>query len=205
MRKIMLAVATCAVFAFVPASALAKGHGRHSRHHAHHARVHHKKFGTDPSRQSTTTSPSSGQTAGTVQSFTGGVLTIALSNGTSVSGQVTADTEIKCVAPETSGPMGHDEGDGGGGSFGDHHGDHHGDQGGNDQGDNDPGDNDQDDQNQANPPCDMTSLVPGAVVQEAELNISGAGAVWEKVVLVTTPTSTAPSTTTAPSSGSSGG
>ena len=205
MRKIMLAVATCAVFVFVPASALAQGHGRHSRHHAHHARVHHKKFGTDRSQQPTTTSPSSGQPAGTVASFTGGVLTIALSNSTTtVSGQVTADTEIKCVAPETSGMpsgnWGHHEGDGGGGF-----GDHHGDQGGSDQGGNDQGDNDQDDQNQANPACDTTSLVPGAVVQEAELNISGAGAVWEKVVLVTTPTSTAPSTTTAPSSGSSGG
>ena len=181
MKKIMLAVvATCAVFAFVPASALAQ---RHHRHHAHHARVHHKKFGTDPS--SPTTTPSS-QSAGTVQSFTGGVLTIALTSGTTVSGMVTPDTEIICVTPETSGVMGHDEGDGGGGSFGD--------QGGNDQGDNDQGDNDQDDQNQASQTCDMTSLTAGAVVQEAELNISGAGAVWRKVVLATTSTSTSSST-----------
>lgn len=193
MKKIMLAVvATCAVFAFVPASALAQRHGRHHRHHAHHARVHHRKFGTDPS--SPTTTPSS-PSAGTVQSFTGGVLMIALTGGGTVSGQVTPDTEIECVAPEMSGVMGHDEGDGGSGSFGDDNGD----QGDNDQGDNDQGDNDEDDQNQASPTCDMTSLTMGAVVQEAELNISGAGAVWRKVVLATSPTSTSTSSSTSSS------
>jgi hypothetical protein len=126
---------------------------------------------------------------------------ITLNDGTTVSGQVTPDTEIKCVSPETSssgmdsgfgGWQGHHEGDFGGGGF---------DQGGNnDQGDNDEDDQgDNDDQNQV---CDMTSLTAGTVVLEAELNISSAGAVWEKVVIMTTPTSTAPSTAGSTSSGS---
>ena len=167
MRKIVLSVvACCAVIAIAPASALA--HGKH--HKRHHARVHHRTFGHDWGLSgSSTPSTSSEQNAGTVQSFTGGVLTIALNNGQMVSGDVTGDTEIECQASEMSSSLrSHDDGDRGGDN-------------GNDQGD----DQGQGDDNNENANCSSADLTPGTVVHEARLGISGAGATWDKVELVT--------------------
>ncbi len=164
MRKTLLSVvACCAVIAILPASALAHGH-HHKRHHrAHHARV--RDWGSDQG-----TGQNQAADAGTVQSFTGGVLTIALTNGQTVSGQVTPDTEIKCEAPDTSnGMVSHDR---------------HGDNNGNDQGDNNGNDQGDDD----NAMCSSSDLTTGTVVHEAELRLSGAGAVWDRVELVTTST-----------------
>ena len=182
MRKIVLTVvATCAVVAFIPASALAHGHGRH-HHRDHHARIHHRQFGHawGQAGKTTPTSPSADQNAGTVQSFTNGVLTIALTSGPTVSGMVTPDTEIECRAPDTSVMQSHDRGDDNGG--------------GDDRGDQGPGDDDQgnqgpgDDDNENGQNCDMRALTPGAVVHEARLSVSGAGANWDKVELVTATT-----------------
>ncbi len=175
MRRILLSVvACCAVIAFVPASAPAQGH-HHKRHHhrGHHARVRH--FGDDQNQNNPGAGQNQDQTAGTVQSFSNGVLTIALNDGSMVSGTVTGDTEIECQAPDRSSVMqSHDR--------------HGGDNGGGDNGDNNQGDDDNgqgDDNNEgAAQTCDMSSLTPGAVVQEAELKISSAGAVWDKVELV---------------------
>jgi hypothetical protein len=50
---------------------------------------------------------------------------------------------------------------------------------GNNNGDND----DNDDNDMQN--CDTGSLTPGTIVHEAELKLSGAGAVWDKVELLT--------------------
>lgn len=180
MRRIVLSVvACCAVIAILPASALAhRGH-----HKSHHARVHHRTFGQDWSQSgnsgpSTSTSTSSDQNAGTVVSFAGGVLTIALNNGQTktVSGDVTSDTEIECQAPDTSGMQSHESGDGGGDNPGD-----------NSQGDNNQGDDDQGqgDDNGDNASCSSADLTPGTVVHEARLSLSGAGATWDKVELVT--------------------
>ncbi len=173
MRKIVLGiVASCAVIAFAPATALAHGQ-HHKRHHrAHHARVHHRNFGGDQGGVNN----NQNENAGTVKSFTGGVLTIALNNGQTVSGQVTGDTEIKCEAMDNdmSSLRSHDR---------------HGDNGGdNDRGDNDRGDNNRGDDQQGdndNAMCSSTDLTTGTVVHEAELRVSSAGAVWDKVELVT--------------------
>jgi hypothetical protein len=168
MRKIVLSVVACAVMAIVPATALAHGH----HHKRHHSRVHHRTFGHDWSQSgSTSTSTSSDQNAGTVQSFTGGVLMIALTNGQTVSGAVTGDTEIECQAADMSSS-----------TWSSH--DHGGDNGGGDQGDDDQGQGDDDNNNGAQN-CDMSSLTPGTAVHEARLSVSGAGATWDKVELVT--------------------
>jgi hypothetical protein len=177
MRKILLSVvACCAVIAILPASALAHG-DHHKGHHnrAHHARVHHRQFGGDQGAVN-----NQDQNAGTVQSFTGGVLTIALTNGQTVSGQVTGDTEIECQAVENDmsslrsqdrhGGDGNGNNDNGNNDNGD-------DNGNNDQG---QGDDDNDDAM-----CDSSNLTPGTVVHEAKLGISSAGATWDKVELVT--------------------
>jgi len=179
MRKIVLTVvATCAVVAFIPASALAHGHGRRHHHH-HHARIHHRQFGHAWGQAGNTTSgnPSAAQDAGTVQSFTNGVLTIALANGQTVSGMVTPHTEIECRAPETSSTS----------SWQNHH--HGGDNGTGDD-DSGPGDDDGpgDVDNEGAQNCDMSALTNGAVVHEARLSVSSAGANWDKIELVATPT-----------------
>ena len=191
MRKLLVTVvASCALVAVVPATALA-----HGRHHArHHSRVHHKNFGTDfnqsgssTSGSSTSGSTSSGDTAGTVQSFTNGVLTILLNDGkTTVSGQVTNGTELECGAPDMSGSsgwQGHDHG--GDNSGGDNN-------GGGSQGDDDQGQGDDDNANNVQN-CDTSALTPGTVVREASLRISSGGSSWDKVELVTSSTSTSSS------------
>jgi hypothetical protein len=188
-RKLLLIITTgCAMVAFAPATALAKRHDHHRRHH-HHARVHHKRFGSDDS------SANSAQSAGKIQTFTGGVLTIVLNDGSTVSGRVTLDTEIECAAGDMVG-MSHDS-SGGSDDNGDQgqagnpgHGDNQGDndqgdndRGDNDQGDNDPGDDDRGDEQAEGQACGPADLMRNAVVQEAELSISRAGAIWSKVEL----------------------
>lgn len=178
MRNIVLSVvACCAVLAIAPVTALAHGH-HHKRHH--HSRIHHRTFGHDWSQSgSSSTTTSSEENAGTVTSFTGGVLTITLNNGQTVTGNVTGDTEIECQAPEMSSSLSsHDRGDDNGDRT-DNHGDR-GDDNGNDQGD--------DGAENAN--CSSADLTTGAVVHEARLAVTSAGATWDKVELVTASTST---------------
>ena len=187
------------LLAFAPASALARHH--HRRHHGH-ARIEH--FGRDVTSAPTTSS--SADNAGTVQSFSNGVLKIMLSDGSTVSGAVTNDTELECMAPEQSQTI-HEEGDG---SSGDQSGS--GDtqaQGSDEQGaeqeqgdvaepnDNqaeDQNDNQADDQNEndaaeenqnedAQNNCSTADLTQGTVVHEAELRLSNAGGVWKKLEL----------------------
>lgn len=203
MRKLLVTVvASCALVAVIPATALAHGH-----HHArHHGRIHHRTFGSDwnqsgsSTSSSGSTSTSSGDTAGTVQSFANGVLTILLNDQkTTVGGQVTNGTEIECGAPDMSGASGWQGHDGGGdnnaGST----------QGGDDNGGGSQGDDDQgqgDDEHNPNvnaQSCDTSALTPGTVVREASMTVSGAGANWNKLELVTSSTSTSPTSSSSSS------
>lgn len=207
MRKMLLTVAaSCAVIALVPASAIAsKGHRHHHGTHAHHSRVRHLSWGSD---QTQTTPQSQSQDAGTVQSFTNGVLTILLNdNKTTVSGQVTMATQIDCgtaqPAAQPTGMDSHDQSQGDNGSS----------SGGNDgqsdssstSGSGGSGNDDQsDDQGQgddenASQTCDSSALTPGTVVHEAALSISSAGAVWNTVDLVTQSSPASPSQPSQPS------
>jgi hypothetical protein len=191
MKKLLVtAVASCAVIAFAPASALAH---KHHRHHHHHARVHHRTFGSD---QGSATGQGQDQNAGTVQSFNNGVLTILLGDMSTVSGKVTSATDIECQAPES--PAMHDDGDQGSGNDqanNDDRGDDNGQgddaglQDRNDQGD----DNGQGDDEHAGQTCDMSNLTPGTVVREATLSVSNAGAIWNNIELVTSSSNPEPS------------
>jgi hypothetical protein len=203
--------ASIAIFAVTPASALAKHHAKrhHSRtHHArvHHLRIRHERFGAITSSSPTApTTPA--QTAGTVDSLVGNVLTIRLNdtNHTLVSGMVTDNTRIECAAPATTGTI-HEDGDQGGGDNSSGSGDNStsGDDnttssgsdetaGTDDQNEvNDPSeateptevdDQGDDDGQQTMTACTTANLVPNAVVNGAELGISSAGATWEKVEL----------------------
>ncbi|MGZ4329883.1 MAG: hypothetical protein ACXVXL_17915 [Solirubrobacteraceae bacterium] len=88
-----------------------------------------------------------------------------------VSGTVNGDTEIECEAADMSQTSLHRDDEGRDQNSGD------------DQGD----DNDNDDNNMQN--CDASSLSPETIVHEAELKLSGAGAVWDKVELLTSSSS----------------
>ena len=116
------------------------------------------------------------ENAGTVQSFDGTTLTIALASGDTVSGIVDSTTEIKCEDSATAtasshggdDPSGDDHGSGGGG------------------GTDDPPTHDAGDDNgggTTTTSCGADALTPGAVVHEAELDTVGGQAVWHEVKL----------------------
>jgi hypothetical protein len=175
MRKILFAaVASSVVLAVAPAVAFAHSHHHRGHHRAHrtHERARDEHFG----RNDENPAPSnSAQNAGTVASFRNGVLMLALNDGSMVSGQVTDATEIKCEAVESQ-EMEHNRH-----ADGDHRG---GRNGGDDNGDdNGNNDDDQGEDEQGARMCSSANLVRGAVVRDAELTISRAGAIWQEVEL----------------------
>jgi hypothetical protein len=193
MRRILAApLASLALALVAPGVAVAAHHGRHHRHgsshsssrHRHGKRAHLLRFGSASTAASqVVTAPTTlGENAGTVESFEGGVLTIKLADGSLVKGKVTEDTDLRCVpATPPSGTAGDDDqGDGG-------------DQGSWSSGDrahesdfqaSDGTGQDQDDDDGAQEGCTTELLKNEAVVREAELELGGAGAVWERIVLV---------------------
>jgi hypothetical protein len=183
------ALVSAALLIVLPASALARGHSSRSHHRVHHVRVHHvrthlRRFGTDVRSPGSTTGSSS-DTAGTVASFTGGVLTIRLNDGSEIHGLVTDATELECTAGMTT--MMRSDGGGSDDSGGDQSGDqgehNGGDQGGDPGDDQGAGDDRGDNDDTAAQSCSSSALTPGAVVQGAELKVSSAGATWDKVEL----------------------
>jgi hypothetical protein len=219
MKRMLLMTVTSTVLALAAPGVASASHPGKRHHGARHAGVHKRRarrartitFPTTPilpaAGGSTTTpaptqpapSPPAGETAGTVASFANGLLTINLSNGSTVGGQVTEQTELECLVatpPQTT--SGEDDQGGGDDVNGAEGGEHggtsaqgqqigrhqtDGQQGyGGDEGQGDEGSEGEHDGNQQS--CTTAALVPGAVVREAELKMSGAGAVWEKVELV---------------------
>jgi hypothetical protein len=136
------------------------------------------------------------ENAGTVGSFDGSTLTINLFNGTSVSGLVTDETEIKCETPgDNDDPGDDDQGDDDNSGSGDGSGDDasarapasHGDDPDDDNsghGDGDQGDDDDNSGHGNGEECTTADLTPGTVVQEAELELSNGQATFEEVELV---------------------
>ena len=177
MRRILfMALAAVALCVAVPTLALA--HNDHRSHHKRHHRVSHEFFKAhrhDRSGNSGSSTRATEPTAGTVTSFANRVLTITLNNGSTVSGAVTSNSEIKC----DNAAMHNRDND-----AGDDHGDavlRHGDGGGDDRDNADRGDNDN------NQTCIPT---PGMAVRNAELTVNGNGAFWNEVELVNSTTST---------------
>jgi len=195
MRRVFFtALASSALALAVPGVAAAQHGKRHHSHRAsshkrHHRHAHIVRFGTLAATSAPSSNASSPATpsspAGTVASFTGGVLTIKLGDGSTVSGKLTDKTELECqsAAPTASassrdGGDSEDRQDGSGTTSLQQAGSQSGDD---DQGE-DQGDEGDDDEG-AQQSCTTAALVTGAVVQEAELSISSAGAVWHKLEL----------------------
>jgi hypothetical protein len=110
--------------------------------------------------------------AGTVKAFDGQTLTIALFAGGEVSGRVTEDSEIECKTP---------------GECERENGDRDDDEDEEERGDDD--DELEDDGDRARSAgdrdeCSPDALKVGAVVREAELDVSSDGAIWTEVELV---------------------
>ena len=140
--------------------------------------------------------------AGTVTSFDAatGELVINVFSGDTITGTVDADTEIECSNDDATEPD--DHGDDVGDDHGDDVGDDHGDDGpGHDVGD-DHGDDSTDDESgddghggpgsdrrehdghgPSGEDCSVDALVPGAIVREAELDLTATGLVYEEIEL----------------------
>lgn len=194
MRKMLLVVvASGAVIAVTPATALAQHHSRH--HHVRHSRIRHRKFGHNPlsTTTTTTTTPTTTPSAATVTSFDPmtHVLMLTLADGTTVSGTITNATRLVCVS--SSQPSGMGQGNGQGDQGGDNgwDGHHHGDAGDWGGGDNGGGGGDQGGE-ESNQMCSTANLTTGTPVLFADLSVGQGGANWDTVVLVTTPSSTTP-------------
>jgi hypothetical protein len=192
-RMIITAVATVSLAA--PSAALAHNGEHHRAGERHHHRGHHRHAHvlafhaqapaspTSGTSSPSPTTPASEDKAGAIASFTGGVLTITLNDGSTVSGKVTERTEIECPAPPSATAAdvsGRDGGDDNG--FDDGGNERSGESGSSEDG---PGDSPghDDNGNDAAEHCTSTALVPGASVKEAFLSVSSDGATWVKVEL----------------------
>ena len=164
-----------------------KGHSHHKKHHKrHHQRRSHHRSGTQTGGGSTSTSGDE-ENAGTIASFDGTTLTITLGDGSSVSGMVTDNTEIKCEAAGDDNSEDDNSGDDDTGDD-DNSGDDDGGSGGGgddvqaasansmsddgDTGDDDSGGDDNSGDDNGEQQCTTADLTPGTVVQEAELDSS---------------------------------
>ncbi len=162
MRRILLLL-TGALALALAVPGIASAHRGHAARSHHHRRHHHAV------KAQHTSTPSASADAGRVASFTGGVLTITLADGSTVSGKVTSDTVVDCVAGgTTSAPTAGTARDG------------NGDQGdrGDDQGDGGHS------RCSGRSACTTADLVPGAVVHEAIVKLGADGAEFKLVLLV---------------------
>jgi Ni/Co efflux regulator RcnB len=179
MKRFLLAAGAClSLLVALPAVSAADSSGHHlGRHHHPEDRAGHRDRAGERHRDRNhahrlehfrahhSSSADSSGSAGMVQSFQNGVLTIKLTDGSTVSGRVTSDTRVSCEAVERDFTS-HDRGSGSSGS-GDH-----GDRG-------DRGDNGRD-----NDPICLAELDKAqTTVGDAELSVSPAGATWREIEL----------------------
>jgi hypothetical protein len=166
--------------------------GRHD-HHAHHANRHRRsiqhahavKFGApvvpiaaSGASAPPASAPSPTSSAATIVSFTNGTLTIRLVDGSMVSGRVSEETEIAC---QPIGPQQSDSSGGPGPGDDQARDDNDGRDDNDEKQDNEEARNDDNDNERR---CTAAALLAGVVVREAELRVSGAGAVWEELEML---------------------
>jgi hypothetical protein len=144
--------------------------------------------------------PDGQENAGTITSFDTetGRLTIALFGGDSVSGLVTDETEIECSGSGGAATASHEDGEGTDGEEASDHeeeaeeesADDHGEEADDEGEDGEEADDQEGDHSESSEDhsgtgseCSTSDLVEGAVVKEAELQVSNGQAVFEKVEL----------------------
>jgi hypothetical protein len=173
--------------------------GREDRDRDHLNNAAEDATGNDPIDRDTDNDgiPDGQEQAGVVSSFnqSTGDLTIDLANGGSVTGRVTAATEVKCETEneaedhETHAIASHDGENSGPGS------ENSGPGSGDDRGDDNPGEVENENENEQGDErgedearrdeCPAGALAQGARVHEAELNVLSSGAVWTEIELLT--------------------
>lgn len=198
MKRMILPVLASSLLALVaPAVASAhRGHHHHKRH-ARSARLLNFGAASLSGSTGTTSAPTQAsppnEQAGTVESFEGGVLKIKLTDNSVVSGKVTEGTELRCQPPTPNEPLADGGDEESGSEGGEQHGQpapsqfasQHGDFFAHSADSQDSGDDEGDESgDQSQESCTTAALTPKTAVLEAELKLSSAGAVWEKVVIV---------------------
>jgi hypothetical protein len=199
-RTAIITIAVGALVFVAPSASLAHHHHHHHpRSLRHHAHAHHPRAGrpTPPSSTASTSEP--GDSAGKVLSFSEGVLTIQPSHGPTVSATVTAATEITCEAPEgtasASAPAAAGSGTSGGqeGDAANNNGEATGSPPwlspepsvpGGDELANGGGDPPTEEVALEGQPCGASALLPGALLQQAEMRIGPSGATFAEIVLI---------------------
>jgi len=205
MKRMLIAAVSSSMLALAAPGLASAAHKSRCHHHAHHACAKSKHASrarvlTFGGPSSATVTPPSGsgaaptapgapaepaETAGTVASFVGGVLTITLKDGSSVSGKITEASEIRCqpATPPAEGGNEDENGDESSGASGDGGAPHGGPALGSHGDDMSSGDGGDGEEGRPSA-CTTAALVPGAVVAEAELSVGSAGAVWDHVDLI---------------------
>lgn len=199
MRRIITVLAPAVAISLAlaaPGAALAHGARHHKRHHhAKGARVI-KLTPVQSGKEATEPGSTAGESIGTVSSYEKEVLTIKLTDGSSTSGKVTPQTRVICVSPTSTsaGSAGWQHGWGENFGWWQHGG-----------GCSEPSSEGGGAEPGASPSpaahgasgrwggrgdcfqgkeVDLEKvLVPGAVVDEAELRLTPAGAIWDSVVI----------------------
>jgi len=174
-RKLILSTAGVLAVAFPVAAAAQDAHSGHSHHGHHHAFGH--------LQRALHHSGNAGQPVAAVASFTGGVLTLTLADGSTMVGRVDDHTRISCpgaAAPGDNGASDDDSAadDHGGSSGGGQERDNAQDDG---AGDNAADDNEADDNGS---PCSPAHLIGGAKVARANIAATPHGIVFEAIELL---------------------
>jgi hypothetical protein len=189
MKRILLAaIASLSLLVALPAISAAAP--QHSRDHGGRVERHHRgdRDRGDRRRDERRVErfrPEGTGTTGTVQSFQNGVLTIALANGSTVSGTVTANTRVSCESMDNERDFARrDGGPGPNGGSGSSSGSGSGDNGGNGGNGGNDGNGGNGDHHEGNDPqCFAMLQHPGTKVIDAELNIVQGNAFWDEVEL----------------------
>ncbi|WP_028066063.1 hypothetical protein [Solirubrobacter soli] len=111
------------------------------------------------------------ENAGSIASFTDGVLTLKLAGGGTLTATVTPETEIKCddVGASMASRGGDDDGEQGDGEHND--------------GEHNDGEHNDGEHNDGDDGCVSAALAAGRQVEEASLKTVGGGAVWTEIEL----------------------
>jgi hypothetical protein len=209
--KLVMSLVAAAVMLALPASAMARSRDRnHDRIPDRWERVHHLSLKVNQARRDQdhdglpnraeyrahmdprdADSDDDGikdgnEHAGTVDSFDGTMLTIAVFGGTKLTGRVTGNTDIECDPGDDNGEGQTDAAAWRSDELGSDDGDAADQQPGADEGDNpaeDQGDDQGGDEGDENS-CPLDALVRGAIVQEADLSLTSEGLVFDSIELV---------------------
>jgi hypothetical protein len=153
---------------------VAQAHGHHHHHHARSHRAARTIVFAPPPASSPVTPTTEPPHAATIASFAGGALTLTLTDGSTVKGTVTGDTQIECAAAMATARAADNGGNGDDQGQGDD----------SNEGNQQQGDDENQDEGDQGSSCGVASLQPPTAVREADLHIGPDGAVFTRIELI---------------------